>query len=350
MNVILCEKNYFDSNWCQEILLGLKGELKKRRAEYTVVFNFDGISCSDTLYIIGSDYRFISRAVYEANSIKMTPIVIFNQLDHIISGHYHSVSSDVGGSVSALVARLIAKNKKNICLYGINPASISDISRAQSYLSSLGADAKTFYNNGSLQKCFDDMMQCGDGFDGVICVNDFAAASLVKNLLEKDAGHIDEIDIISCSRSAISMCYREYIKSVNVNFASLGANAYAISRTVEHGENISEISLKVKWDMDLEEDTRPIEYPPLQDASNEFYCDAEFAKLSKIDSLMEHCDELDIKIIKRLLAGKTYIDIADECHMVEQSVKYRVKQYTEICRIKNRRELVSLLNEYHVKL
>ncbi len=350
MNIILCEKNYFESNWCQEILSGLKNELKKRRIEYKICFKAENISPEDTLYIIGSDFRWISESVLHANRSRITPVVVFNQLDHIIGGRYHSVSSDIGGSVALLIAWLKSRGRQSICLYGINPASVADMSRAESYMRSIGNDAKIFYNRGSLKKCFDELLSSGNAFDAVICANDFAAASLVNNLSESDPDIPESIDIISCSRSAISQCYSEYIRSVNINFASLGANAYTVARAASHGENVSEISLKVKWDMAFADQDVAAECRQAEIDGNEFYSDREFTELLKIDTLMERCDELDIKIIKLILKSKTYIEIADECHIVEQSVKYRVKQYTEICQVKNRKELERLLNEYRIKL
>ncbi len=350
MNIILCEKSYFESNWCRQILSGLKNELKKRRLEYKVVFEIENDLDNTILYIIGSDYRWMSNSVYSANSQGVTPIVIFNQLDHIIAGRYHSVSSDISGMVSSLVEWLKSRNKCNICLYGINPLSVADIGRTQSYLRSSTESGRTFFNNGSLKKCFDDFIKSGEIFDGVICTNDYAAVSLVKNLLKHDEALLKKMDIISCSRSAISDFYSEYIRSVDVNFSSLGANAYAVSRTVAHGENISEISLTVKWDMTFGNGSSIPEYSCVHIESDGFYDDEELADLFKIDRLLEMCDELDKKIIALLLADKTYMEIADECHLVEQSVKYRVKGYTEICELKNRKELISLLNMYGITI
>ncbi len=350
MNIILCEKSYFESNWCRQILSGLKNELKKRRIEYRVTFELDAADEDTTLYIVGSDFRWMSNSVCAANSKGITPIVIFNQLDHMISGRYHSVSSDINGSVSSLVEWLRSRNKCNICLYGINPSSVADISRTQSYLRSSTGSGKTFFNNGSLKKCFEDFRSCGEVFDGVICTNDYAAVSLVKNLLSYDRALLSRADIISCSRSAISECYSEYIRSVDVNFTSLGANAYALSRTLAHGENISEISLTVKWDMSFAKNGGVSEYSRGHIEADGFYDDEELSELLKIDRLLERCDELDRKIINLLLKEKTYLEIADECHLVEQSVKYRVKGYTEICELKGRRELISLLVEYGITL
>ncbi len=350
MNIILCEKNYFESNWCRQILAGLKNELKKRRMEYEILFDFEPFMPEDILYVIGSDVRWMSDAVYKANAAGITPIVVFNQLDHIIPGRYHSVSSDINGTVVSLLEWLRVEGKKKICLYGINPASVSDIGRSESYFRSFSEGGHSFFNHGSLKQCFNDFWGSGEDFDAVICTNDLAAVSLVKNLMEAAPERLGSMSVVSCSRSAISACYEEYIKSVDVNFTSFGTNAYAVSRIVRHGENISEIALTVKWEMNFASTHAGGECPPVPMNDNAFYGDPEFASLLKIDRLLERCDALDKKILSLLLSDRTYAEIAEECYLVEQSVKYRVKQYTEICQLKNRKELLSLLNEYHIKL
>ncbi len=348
MNIILCEKNYYESNWCRQILLGLKNELKKRRMEYKLIFEFETFDKATILYVIGSDYRWMSEAVYHANTRGITPIVVFNQLDHIINGRYHSVSSDIGGSISSLIEWLKAENKDHICLYGINPTSTSDISRTESYFRRFTEGGRTFFNNGSLQKCFSDFMESGECFDAVICTNDFAAISLVKNLLAFDSAALPSLTIISCSKSALSDCFAPYIKSVDINFTSFGINAYAISRILAHGENISEIALTVKWDMTFGGKAPIPESPHLLFDDNGFYEDPELAALLKLDRLWEGCDILDKKLLRLLLLEKTYAEIAEECHLAEQSVKYRIKQYLAICELKKRKELLSLLREYHI--
>lgn len=350
MNVILCEKTYYESNWCKQILHGLKNELKKRRIEYKVIFEFEEIKTDDILFVIGSDYRWISDSVYASNLYGITPIVVFNQLNHMIEGRYHSVSSDINGSICSIVDWLKSRNKKNICLYGVNPSSISDISRSQSYMRTFTDGGRTFFNNGSLKNCFNGFIESNERFEAVICTNDFAAISLVKNLIEYDATLLEDMDIISCSQSSISACYKDYIKSININFTSFGTNAYEVSRIAQRGENISEISLTVKWNMDFNTENIKSSNAVVETKEDSFYDDVELSQMLKIDRLIERCDVLDKEIIKLILDEKTYIDISEECHIAEQSVKYRVKQYVEICGLKNRKELIALLNEYHITM
>ncbi len=349
MNMILCEKAYFDSSWCKQILQGLKNELKKKRIEYKVVFDFEEISPDDTYFIIGADYKWMSDSVKKANYYKITPITIFNQLNHIITGKYHSVSSDIDDSILALVNWLKNKNKNNICLYGVNPESISDISRKQSYANILKM-GKIFYNNGSLEKCFESFAESYDSFDAVICTNDFAAISLVKNLIKYNFDMLKNMEIISCSQSSISAYFTEYIKSININLTSLGTNAYQVWRATQRGENISEISLTVKWSMEFEDENITKLSETENTATNIFYEDDELNNLMNLDLLVDSFDELDKNIIKLLVDNHTYSDIAESCYTTERNVKYRVKQYLKICKVKNKKELIEFLNEYHIKI
>ncbi len=349
MNVILCEKAYFDSSWCKQILQGLKNELKKRRIEYSVVFELDDINSDNIFFVIGSDYKWMSDYVAKVNYYGITPILIFNQSNHIISGRYHSVSSDIGGSILALVKWLKNREKNNICLYGVNPESISDISRNQSYAKNLEM-GKTFYNNGSLENCFKSFISCNECFDAVICTNDFAAISLVKNLIKHNAEMLQRLDIISCSQSSISAYFGDYIKSININLTSLGTNAYQVARTAQNGENISEISLTVKWNMEFDDENITRLFEDGDIAPNAFYEDAELSNLMKLDMLVDSFDNTDKNIIRLLMSGDTYSDIAEACYTTERNVKYRVKQYLKKCNVNSRKEFIDFLNEYHIKI
>lgn len=349
MNMILCEKAYFNSSWCKQILQGLKNELKKRRIDYKVIFDFEDINLDDTYFIIGSDYKWMSDSVNKANYYRITPIIIFNQLNHIISGKYHSVSSDIGGSILSLVKWLERNSKNSICLYGVNPESISDISRNQSYASALKM-GQTFYNKGSLEKCFENFIESKSSFDAVICTNDFAAVSLVKNLIKYNPDMLKKTEIISCSQSSISAYFTEYIKSININLTSLGTNAYQVWRTAQRGENISEISLTVKWSMEFDEENITKLDETENISTNIFYDDVELNNLMRLDLLVAGFDETDKNIIRFLIEGYTYTDIAESCYTTERNVKYRVKQYLKICKVNNRKELVEFLNEYHITI
>lgn len=280
----------------------------------------------------------------------ITPIVVFNQLNHMVEGKYHSVSSNINGSVSSIVDWLKSRNKKSICLYGVNPSSVSDMGRFQSYRKTLAKSEKTFYNNGSLKNCFKVFAESNETFDAAICTNDFAAISLVKNLMKYDASLLDTMDIISCSRSTISAFYSDYIKSIDINFTSFGENAYEIAKMLQKGKNISEISLTVKCNMDFDAHHTKVSNSLIGVSEDSFYDDVELSQMLRLDRLFEHCDTLDEEIIKLLLEKQTYIDIAEKCHIAEQSVKYRVKRYIEICGLKNRSQLISLLQEYLINI
>ena len=84
-----------------------------------------------------------------------------------------------------LVELLRGRGHGRIALYGVNPQSVSDESRMDSYLAALGGEdgrRHVFFNSGSLENCFEQFMARAQQYDAVICANDFAAISLVRRL------------------------------------------------------------------------------------------------------------------------------------------------------------------------
>ena len=76
-----------------------------------------------------------------------------------------------------LVELLRGRGHGRIALYGVNPQSVSDESRMDSYLAALGGEdgrRHVFFNSGSLENCFEQFMARAQQYDAVICANDFA--------------------------------------------------------------------------------------------------------------------------------------------------------------------------------
>lgn len=65
---------------------------------------------------------------------------------------------------------------------------------------------RIFTNNGSLKNCFDEFFKKCASFDAVICSNDFAAVSLIRNLLKIAPDELNRLKILSlCANKAFGL-------------------------------------------------------------------------------------------------------------------------------------------------
>ena len=78
------------------------------------------------------------------------------------------------------------------------------------------------------------------------------------------------------------------------------------------------------------------------------YDDDIFTQLDKIEILLQHADETDIKILKMLAAGKKYEEISAELFLSISPLKYRIGKMLKLTGLKYKNSLVNLLAEYNI--
>lgn len=345
MVVILCEDIFEESIWCQKIYNGLKKELKKRRISYSKTSDSNTISSGDTVYIIGSSYIWINNSISLCNALNIVPIVLCNQINDMLYGKYHSISTDTNACMKQLISSTNTTSLTRIALYGINNNSLSDLSRTKSYIEQTNNTSGIFVSNGSLENCFNKFIPRVSEFDTVICVNNYAAISLVRNLSENCPSALERLEIISCSSSKLSSIFSKFIIFVDTNFECYGKAALEISELSEKNPYISGINVTINWDSN----STPLPKTAADKSDiaqiDSFYKDAEILKLLKIEKLLDICDDLDMQIIKMLMNGNSYDTIAEKCLFAKESVKYRIKKYIKICEVNTKSEFIDLINE-----
>lgn len=350
MVCILIDPNYADSVWCKNFLDCLRNELRKNRIPFCEIFETVPEDAK-TVFIIASDYKWTKEAIYQLNSYDIHPILICNHLENLESCKYNCVSSDINGSIKCLLDEINTSGKRNIALYGVNTNSISDIGKVDilfSWKDSRIGSVKIFNNDGSLQKCYESFLPMINDFNTVICTNDFAAVSLVRNLTKDVPEALKSITILSMARSIISEYYRNYITSVGIDYEQYGKAAVYIYKSIEKHRFISNIMVYVPWSID--------KYGALQckkqaklslpESHDSFYYDDEINEMLKIEKLLNTCDSTDKIIINGLLNKQSYENISRKCFLTENAIKYRIKKLLTDCRISDKSSLLKMLKKY----
>lgn len=341
---IICEEAYGKSIWCKQILSGLTSELRKKRHRYFQSNHIEDAKDSSTVYIIGTNPNWLNNAIRFCNSKGIVPIVLCNQTNRVIRGQYHCVCADTYGVIKQLYDNFYCIGKTKIALYGVNPLSISDVSRMECFLDLIPDRKHVYENNGSLENCFQNFLPHIQQYDAVICVNGYVAISLVEKLELIDSNFSEQISIASCTKTLLSAQYESQIAFVDLNLNQYGRTAVAISEMTENRPYITGITITIAGN--LPDITRKPEDIYLSKETLEkdlFYEDSELIYLSKMEHLLSECSKLDCQIIQMLLQKATYSKIADACFMSEGAVKYHIKKYMEICNVKTKQELIEIV-------
>ena len=356
MILIFVEDSYLRSIWCQNLVDGLVAELKLKRIAFRFITSLDELVPADPfVYVIGSSSTWVRTALETISRKGLYPILLCNQAFHELDMTYSTVCSDIRGSMQHLVDILLSAGRSRIALYGVNPRSISDESRRKGFCAATGltVNEDIYINDGSLADCFCSFRDKIKDYDAVICANDFAAISLVRNLLRSDPKELERLLIIGCAETRLTEFYSRYVLSIRVNFPEYGRAAVMLMESLKRNPYLSDVVMTIRWDFSplssLERlITAPTQtpLPVIPESKDIFYQDEELNRMLCIERLLNECDALDREMLKALLRGEPYEVISERCFVTVSTVKYRIKKMISTSQTSNRAELIDLLQEF----
>ena len=356
--LVIVEESYKITVWCREILDGLKQEARKKRVNLTFSSNTDDINAknsSKAIMLVGSETNWLKTAVERVKEAGKHPIVLSNQSAGALGSGVSYVTEDLEGSMKEICNHFKRQGKHHLALYAVNPASASDECKKASFLASGGHIDDVFVNEGSLRACFNSFLARleQNRYDGIICVNDFAAISLLRHMQKAEVDRAS-IDMISYSNTLISRCSSPAVSSVRANYNDFGQMAFMIMDCIGKSELINGIHIFGKWEIVHRETSSGEKHATLcnegltakENEMGRFYGDPELQDLLQIEDLLSSCDKTDLAILARILDGKKHAEIAEACFLTETAVKYRIRKMKEICHCESRAALRDFLFTY----
>ncbi len=338
---ILCEKAYTESIWCKQLLSGLIKELKKRR----IGFEQGGdISKEDGVFMIGMSNEWTQSEVGRCNERGCVPIVLSTQSGRTVKGKYHLICSDMEGVTGGLKEAFEDAGRKIIALYGAGHTSDLDKDRSDIFSELVSGSQNVFRNTGNLEYCFRSFLPKAGHYDGIVCVNGYAAISLVKKLTKENPQILKETVIVSCEEVLRHSKYNQWVSYVDLNLECYGKVALSVLELTEQNREIGVVTIKMKGTVC--EIPKKSEEEKDEAAEELQLKDPEIISMERIEQLLRDADDLDHHIIAMLLSDATYSEISDSCYMTEGNIKYRVKKYMSICECRTKKELLELLREY----
>lgn len=309
------------------------------------------------LILIGSDEKWLGYAISKCNENKVHPIVLGVVPKNSLKGIFSSVTSDVGQSMYYLINHLKKEGKIRPALYGINPASLSDSAKKENFLAyaeGIADENDIYYNNGSLKVCFEIFSKASANYDCIICANDYAAISLIKNLESTNTVQEKPLTVsygdTLLSRSfdsllTVSMCYEEY-----------GKAAISVCETLFKNPALLYVNIAVKWKFGHRDSFTKNEIPNniLPAATTEghsadevFYSDSEMCEMILVENMLCACDKTDLTLLRLMLDGCSYETAAEKCFISHNTAKYRIKKLMDICGTASKKAFLKLVGKYY---
>ena len=358
---ILAEPAYAGSSWCRTILDGLTHELNRKRMEFQILRELptDTVPDQNSYFIlIASDLQWVTTAVMHCNSLKIHPIILSCQPRRPISGLYSYVTSDIPQSMRYLLSYLSKQGRHRPALYGINPASLPNLACKESFVETAeypDANQHVYYNDESLKSCFEAFYPNISSYDCVICANDYAAVSLIRNLNLQQFSP-KQLLIVSYGGTLLSAHFTAGLLSISMCYEEFGKAAITICETLSKNDALLYMNIAVKWKIranktfQLPEFRGETQAEILSDAmlgNQTFYRDQEIREMILIENMLHACDATDLQILNMILNGCSNEHIADVCFLSHNAVKYRIKKMMVLCDCDSKRKFINFLRTYY---
>lgn len=352
---IISEAYYLDTSWHTGIINCLTDQKIKKRYNIVVLNNAEDIAKykvnDEDILIISSTnsqcvYSYIDAlGVFFENRI----IVVGNRARGYENKNYSLVTSDIPFQIEKLINYFKYYGRTTIALYGYNPLSTSDKYRKSSFCYHGYTEKDIYENNGSLEECFKNFHKNINEYDAVICVNDYAAISLIKNLTKHETA---SLLIASCGNLSIAKSFEYDISGFEFNYENFSDSILAVQKILQKNSEALSVDIAVKSTFVPRASTK---YLPMKDiddkpaipiTSDPFYQDPEVIEMLKVENLLNSCDEGSKRILSGILNDKPYSVLADELFMSVSGIKYRLKNMYAICNVTTKKEFTELISKY----
>ena len=221
----------------------------------------------------------------------------------------------------------------------------------------MGQDAAVFHNEDSLRSAFDQFWPRREELDGVICASDYAAFSLVRRLRERDPRLLERLAVIGYGNMLLAQQSDPSITSISDDYEHFGKAALSIYQLVTKEPTMSSVRILLHSRLHVRRTTGfvpcdPASSPPQEDprsAENPFFADREVQDLARVETLLQQMDEVDLELLRRLMEGRTYAEIAQLCYLSETALKYRLRKTERVCGVCGREALLAFLGIFFDK-
>lgn len=350
---LLVEKAYLNYPWCQRILRGIREEARKKRTSINEIDIPEEAEAGSCVLLIGASREWNNQMIRHCRSLKQHPVMLSNQMPIHTDETASSVMMDIHSSMALAVNYLHSLGRDSLALYGINPCSSSDPWRVKRFQELTGRNDAIFTMEPNTEAAFDRFYREIHQYDGVICVSDYAAVSLIRRLKEKAYSLPEKLYIVSYGDMYLSKLLTPSITSISDDYDSFGRAALSLCNLIERNENFSSVKINLHSRLHVRQTTENRPYDPANGdiiettiPENRFFSDTEIFDLAKLETLFSQCDETDFSLIQLLLQDAPYVTMAQECYISETAAKYRVKKMQQICGASSREELAKYLNRF----
>ena len=295
---------------------------------------------------------------------------VVNELQrrHIMPILLGVVPSLFGESVSGIImARRIFIEKvmdyfmdcgrKRMALVGVNRNASNDNVKVEAFLQnsiamSLPATQEdVYYIDSDIVNCVDKCLKAKK-YDGVICSNDYVAATLLAQAASMGVNVPGDLYVIGLGDTMIGHYTQPTLTTTTYDeYFEMGRQAINIWHIFSENPALNSIIISVNTEIIPRGSTAfaaPRSKAPHLPASNPPSITIGNANqvMRNLENCLRSCDSLDIQILHAILAGQGNEQIENSLYLAHSSLHYRLKRIYQLANVENRGELEKLFQYY----
>ncbi len=330
---LYCEPGYESKYWLMNIYDGFLSEASATKKSVTVM-NKIGEGSGEPVSIIGTDNEWLQKAVSDLASANYRPLLISAGSAPTKKMLCSNICFDLYEAVSECIHYLVSAGRTRIAALGFRELDFCDKIKRKAFeevSASLG-----------LTNCacvplddshIDDFVARIDAFvgkyDAVICSNDTLAVFLIKRMSECGYDVPRSLYVIGMGNSSIGRNISVPLTSVLLDYCGLGKQAVRMCKYLSANPGIFRTVTYIKTELMIRDSTDNIPLCNIGQVDegsgegNEIYKNPELAEIIEIESFLQECDDTDREIIKLLIKGLTYDEIASKLFIHIRTLSYR---------------------------
>lgn len=359
---IVCQPESEKTHWCGLYLKGIHGEAKRKGdtvslfsiEEAVEQFQTDKPVCAG---ILSTSRIWTEEAAALLSDLGVEPIIIGGASR---DGYRHAsyVYMDYREATYQLIEYLRAYKKDRIALFAVSNDSSPDMIKKDAFLSyDKCREHDVFYYTGSdglMNASCKRFVEVWKNYDAVLCCNDASAVILMHQLADAGIRVPDDLFLCSFGDMAVSSIGKKTLTMARLHCTEIGRQVVSMCHLLTNSENISGISTKVRCKFIIGDTTANLPVitetlgtaPAPSGVPSLFHSDPSISRIFLAEKILSACDAIDIDLLKLIIKGYKYFDIAEILHVSESTIKYRLKRIISISELPSRDEVIEVMKMF----
>lgn len=366
---LICEPGYENFAWTKQQYDNLTSEFRRRRIKYTVIKDLqEAFEYDETepmiVVALGSLKSWFKDIVERSNMMGLRIITVGNYYPRTAEGNFSCVISDMRNSAIDIYKYFTAYNKNKVILYGVNPFSDFDSELEREMLKLFGNDdICVIKKDKNKQEIINRFFDVYDGYNGVVCTNDYDAIELLQEIKKRNPNYIKDNFIVSFSNTLLSLLYSPSITTFYESASSSAKYTVKLYYMLVQNSDLNNINFYVKEKLKIRETTH---YSPFvsekafnvtnalesyqttinSEENNYDEQSKTVEELRRIEDTLFGFDKIDFSILVLLFERKSTLEIAEILYVSRGSVRYRLGRMIEKFGVSHREEMIALVSRY----